>query len=99
MTLIISDSKKIEDLVKELDESFSTIKLLNDKVNRLVEQLGSQGCVINHAMGLDFTVENTLADSYANCLSKTMQVIKFKGVFPETIKEIDILLKQRETAE
>jgi len=99
MTLIISDNKKVETLQKELEESSSTIKLLNDKVNRLVEQLGSQGCVINHAMGLDFTVENSLADSYANCLIKTMQIIQFKGVFPETVKEIDTLLKQREIKE
>lgn len=99
MVLVKSESSKVEILEKELEESSTTIKLLNDKVNRLVDQLGNQGCIINHAMGLDFTVENILADSYANCLSKTMQIIQFKGVFPETVKEIDILLKQREIEE
>jgi hypothetical protein len=95
MTEIISSAKQVELLEKEVQERDTTIKVLNDKINRLSTKVDESGCKITNAMGLDFEVSNPLADFYLEQLEELIKFMEIRKVFPANISEIKNLIEKR----
>ncbi len=70
MVVILNLSDKVKLLERELVDKEASLTALNDRVNRLTEELEKAGCIIVNAMGIDFEINNELANTLENKLRK-----------------------------
>jgi len=70
MAVIPSSGEKLRLLEADLEEKEAALKTLNERINRLTDEITRSGCTIVHAMGLDFEIRNDRAEFLQNKLDK-----------------------------
>ena len=84
---IITSADQSIELKEIIDEQKITIKLLNEKINNLTDQLDSLGCEISHAMGTNFKITNKLADERAKKLRLIKTIILSSSQVGDSVKK------------
>jgi len=90
MTIIPNLSQQVSMLESELKEKESDLKYLNERVNKLTEELEKAGCSITHAMGINFEIKNDLAEKLQNRLNRIgakLRTLNNYDVFKEIFEE------------
>lgn len=94
---ILSPQEEIEDLREQIREKDIALKMFNEKINKITEQLASVGCNVVHAMGLDFIIINDEAERSLKALIKIQEIVKLSSQIPESVK--NSILKETGKAE
>lgn len=81
MTIILNLDQQVTMLKTELEGKESDLKYLNERVNKLTEELEKVGCSIIHAMGIDFEIKNELADKLQNKLDRIAAQLRAHDIY------------------
>lgn len=87
MVIILNLSDKIKLLEAEVLEKEADLTALNNRVNKLTEELEKAGCIIVNAMGIDFEINNDLANKLENKLRRIAANLRAHDRF-EAYREI-----------